>query len=399
MYLIKNYILRIRKINIVKIEKNRIFALKNVLKMKKILTLFAFSALFWACNNQPKNALAGNFAKNKYTITGTIDGAIEGDTVVLESIKNMEAEIISQTVIKNGVFTFEGVQDSVVPRYLSCLTEKEAYSIPFFLENGDISVKIKTNEDAVTGTPSNEIFQEIRSKRNEMIRKFNEIDKNQSLSEDEKNAQSDEAEMVYNQILKGTMEKNMTNPVGIFLFKEQYFENSLAENQLLFSKIPTHFLKDIELQQIQKQMEAIQKTSENQKFTDFEMKTPEGKSVKLSDFVGKGKPVLLDFWASWCGPCRQAMPELIKIYKKYNGKFEVVGVSFDDKQESWKNAISHLKLTWKQMSDLKGWKSEAAIRYGINAIPHTLLIDGQGVIVGRDLHGKALEQKLDELLK
>ena len=102
-------------------------------------------------------------------------------------------------------------------------------------------------------------------------------------------------------------------------------------------------------------------TAVGQKFTDFEMQTPEGKTVKLSDYVGKGKVVLVDFWASWCGPCRREMPNLVEAYAKYKNKnFEIVGVSLDQSADAWKEAIKKLNITWPQMSDLKYWNCEGA---------------------------------------
>ena len=142
------------------------------------------------------------------------------------------------------------------------------------------------------------------------------------------------------------------------------------------------------------------KTAVGTQFVDFEMQTPEGKSVKLSDYVGKGKVVLVDFWASWCGPCRREMPNLVETYAKYKGKnFEIVGVSLDQDGAAWKEAIKKLDMTWPQMSDLKFWQSEGAQLYAVNSIPHTVLIDGDGTIIARGLHGEGLQAKLAEVIK
>lgn len=124
-----------------------------------------------------------------------------------------------------------------------------------------------------------------------------------------------------------------------------------------------------------------------------------GKAVRLTDYVGHGKYVLVDFWASWCGPCRQEMPNVVEAYRKYGGKqFEIVGVSFDSKAESWKSAVKELGMTWPQMSDLKGWKSVAAGVYGIQSIPASILFDPKGVVVDIDLRGNLLQEKLAQLL-
>ena len=140
-------------------------------------------------------------------------------------------------------------------------------------------------------------------------------------------------------------------------------------------------------------------TAAGQKFIDFEMLTPDGKPVKLSDYVGKGKVVLVDFWASWCGPCRREMPNIVEAYAKYKGKnFEIVGVSLDQDADKWKDAIKKLNITWPQMSDLKGWQNEGAQLYAVNSIPHTMLVDADGTILARGLHGEKLQTKLEEVL-
>lgn len=141
-------------------------------------------------------------------------------------------------------------------------------------------------------------------------------------------------------------------------------------------------------------------TAVGQKFTDFEMQTPEGKTVKLSDYVGKGKVVLVDFWASWCGPCRREMPNLVEAYAKYKNKnFEIVGVSLDQSADAWKEAIKKLNITWPQISDLKYWNCEGAQLYAVSSIPHTVLIDGEGTILARGLHGDELQEKIAEAVK
>ena len=141
-------------------------------------------------------------------------------------------------------------------------------------------------------------------------------------------------------------------------------------------------------------------TAVGTQYTDFEMPAPDGKTIKVSDFVAKNKYTLVDFWASWCGPCRAEMPTVVKAYTDYHAKgLEVVGVSLDNDKDAWLKAISELKMPWPQMSDLKGWECEGAALYNVRSIPANVLIDQQGRIIAKDLRGVDLLNKMAELLK
>ncbi|MGN5954357.1 redoxin domain-containing protein [Sphingobacterium lactis] len=135
-----------------------------------------------------------------------------------------------------------------------------------------------------------------------------------------------------------------------------------------------------------------------EKAIDFTLSNPEGKTVNLSDF--RGKYVLIDFWASWCVPCRAENPNLIKAYDAYKSKnFEIIGVSLDNQKNDWVNAIEADKINWVQVSDLKGWNSAVAQEYGIRAIPDNVLIDPNGVIIAKNLRGDNLHTVLEKHIK
>lgn len=133
-------------------------------------------------------------------------------------------------------------------------------------------------------------------------------------------------------------------------------------------------------------------------FTDLEEADVNGEMHKLSEYVGKGRWVLVDFWASWCGPCRAEMPNVVANYEKYHDKgFDIVGLSFDKSKDAWVRAISDLQMPWIHLSDLKGWQSVASSVYNIRSIPASLLIDPKGKIVAVDLRGELLGEKLKEI--
>lgn len=133
-------------------------------------------------------------------------------------------------------------------------------------------------------------------------------------------------------------------------------------------------------------------------YADFEQPAPDGTRLKLS--AVSGKLVLLEFWASWCGPCREENPTLVKTYGEFRKKgFEILGVSLDNKRGPWVAAIQNDSLVWPQVSDLKGARNEAALIYGVNAIPMNLLINDKGIIVAKSLRGEDLRKRLAEILK
>lgn len=131
---------------------------------------------------------------------------------------------------------------------------------------------------------------------------------------------------------------------------------------------------------------------------DFSQETPDGKILKLSDL--RGKYVLIDFWASWCGPCRRENPNVVRMYEQYKEKgFEILGVSLDQSRERWLDAIAADGLKWPQVSDLKGWANVVAQNYEVSSIPKTILVDPKGVIVAKDLRGQTLENMLSQIFK
>ncbi|MEO7313389.1 MAG: TlpA disulfide reductase family protein, partial [Chitinophagaceae bacterium] len=143
--------------------------------------------------------------------------------------------------------------------------------------------------------------------------------------------------------------------------------------------------------------DAIKNTSPGAMALNFTQNDTNGKPISLSSF--KGKYLLIDFWASWCAPCRAENPNVVKAYNAYKTKgFEILGISLDDNKADWLAAIKKDNLTWIQVSDLKGWQNRVAEQYGVQSIPTNFLLDKDGNIIATNLRGESLENKLQEIM-
>lgn len=342
-------------------------------------------------------ACSGN--ADKYVVTGSSDSLADGDKVILSYRDTSGVNISDTAVVTNGKFVFKGTAAKPVFAILSYDGSDEQ---SFILENGKIDIVIKENMmESLSGTENNRLLNEfnateaVRNMAN-LMKKFTE---GTMTAED-----SLQIEPVQNAYMDAYKEFVLANPasfVGTELFKNIYYMLSTEEVDRFFAGVAEETVNGDEILVKIKEVNDVKKnTAEGCKFVDMKMQTPEGKEISLSDIAGKGKVVLVDFWASWCGPCRAEMPNLVKAYKEFSGKnFEIVGVSLDSSADAWKAGIKNLGITWPQMSDLKGWQSEAAKLYGVNSIPHVLIIDGEGTIISRGLHGEELYAKLAEILK
>ena len=217
---------------------------------------------------------------------------------------------------------------------------------------------------------------------------------------EELNKQYEELDNKLTALTHSTIENNITNIVGLQLWPSASYAMELAKLQELAAKVPAEFKSNERIAKLLKRIEAMTNTAVGQKFVDFTLPDLNGNPLKLSDVIAKNKYTLIDFWASWCGPCRAEMPNVVAAYKEYNKKgFGIVGVSLDSKEEAWKAAIEKMDMTWDHMSDLKYWESEGAALYGVGSIPATVLVAQDGTIIARDLRGEAIKEKLSELLK
>ena len=198
-------------------------------------------------------------------------------------------------------------------------------------------------------------------------------------------------------LIKEIIRDNQDNELPVKYIKDAMYQFSYEELKAALNPKASYY-RHPDLEIPKKLLAGYEKRKPGIQFHELEMQDVEGQPVKLSQWVGTGNYVLVDFWASWCGPCRREMPFVVAAYEQYHAKgFDVVGVSFDQKKEAWVNAIQQLGMRWHQMSDLKGWKCAAAEAYGVSSIPSNVLVDPTGKIVAMDLRGENLLSKLKEI--
>ena len=188
------------------------------------------------------------------------------------------------------------------------------------------------------------------------------------------------------------------NDIASTYFFERYLmtNNTFDEVTTFYNSLTDRVKQSAPGKQLEQQLKDMQQVNIGGMAPNFELDTPEGR--KLSLYNLRGHIVLLDFWASWCGPCLAEMPNIKAIYQKYHDKgLEILGVSLDEKPTAWKNAIEKKKLNWYQVSSLKGWKCPVAKRFQVTGIPRMYIIDQEGRIIAQDLRGEALAKKMDEL--
>jgi peroxiredoxin len=283
----------------------------------------------------------------------------------------------------------------------------------FLFTNGEY------NELVVTGDSTNILLQKYFKFRNNIISQIQNIN---TPSEEEKIIARNSIIMKYQSYIKKFIKENKNSPCLIMLLGEIQNPMDFKKELLLIKNVvQERFVKEKYLKEVVKLIEQAkqqedyifqQKNRVNEEQNkreelginigalapEISLKNPDGKLIALSSL--KGKVVLLDFWASWCRPCRAENPNVVRLYNKYKNKgFTVYSVSLDQNKDKWLAAISQDKLTWSNhVSELTGWKSSAGNKYGVSSIPKTFLIDAKGKIIAYDLRGNDLEKKLSEIL-
>ncbi|MGN7721430.1 redoxin domain-containing protein [Chitinophaga sp. 22620] len=200
-------------------------------------------------------------------------------------------------------------------------------------------------------------------------------------------------------VMRKYLEDNPETPIGMYVLNQVAgYELNPDEVEPLFNSLSRSVRKYPSAKEFEHRVELARKLAVGQPAIDFNQRDAAGNPVTLASF--RGKYVLVDFWASWCGPCRAENPNVVKAFNRFKEKgFTILGVSFDERKDKWQQAIEQDGLTWTHVSDLRGWGNEVGKLYGIRAIPQNVLVDPEGKIIARNLRAEDLNRKLEELLK
>lgn len=361
--------------------------------MKKILLAIAALPLAAIAQKKPAADPVASFSTapmsvpdmGKFTLAGEVLNAPENMQV---SLVNGQTGVLEQnTNVKAGKFSFTGPVNGAEIKLISL----NGNYIPVFVETSTMNFKADLSQPqqvSVSGSKAHAEFIDFSNKTRQYDSYFNGSNAASSVEE------VDKMVTAYEDFIEKNPESYVT---PLALLRMQQFLGDAPKYRKYYEKLPPK-VKASNLGLL------LSQTANNSasfvagtELRDFTQQDQDGKPVSLKSF--RGKYVLIDFWASWCGPCRRENPNVVAAYKKFRDKnFTILGVSLDQDRQKWLNAVQQDNLTWTQVSDLKGWQNEVAQKFKIQSIPQNILIDPNGKIVGSNLRGVMLEYRLSKLL-
>lgn len=357
--------------------------------------------------------LAGICQTLNYTIEGKVNSNYEGEFIKLYYIQDKLPKTIDSTKITNGNFKFQGTLNRPLVGKLTLASEDNGDRTDVFIAAGTTKVIAKDSirHAKVSGTKMTEDYERLAIKLRPHDDQFMGAFMNIKYM-----PEGAEKKAYVAKVMAGFGEYNIKRRQIIHEFAAEnpnsyvslYFIDKIAPGQLLNYETTFPFYDKLSLalketplgQELGKRLAASKGSITGQTFKDFASTTPNGEQLSLKDVLGKSKYTLVDFWASWCGPCRAENPHVVKTFNAFKDKgFTVLSVSLDEDGSKWKDAIQKDEMPWYHVSSLKGWKEPAAVLYSIRAIPQNLLIDAQGKIVATNLRAETLYNKVEALLK
>ena len=352
---------------------------------KILIALLVLPGFVFAQNN---GSNIGKDAKSGFFITGNLTGYEEGSSVSLVNANNGQPEATTQLV--NGKFEFKGTLPTPDFKIIS-VNNQQPY-LTLFLDNSKVEIKgDKSSIDAATvsGSKAHTDFLAFNAVIMPYEGMINGTEKVTDFSK------FDAASKVLSTFINEHKESYIT-PLAIYRLNQFTGDNQQMET--LFSGLVQPVKMSPIGSFIAQQILENKKSALGKPLANFTQNDENDKPLSLSSL--KGKYVLVDFWASWCRPCRDENPNVVDMFNLYKDKnFTVLGVSLDKSKEPWLKAIKDDNLNWAQVSDLKGWQNEVAAQFGITSIPQNYLIDPQGNIIGKNLRGLALQYKLYQIFK
>ncbi len=374
--------------------------------MKKLLFVALSATLLFSCN---KTLTDG------YTVSGTIDSVEDGEQVFIQ-LSNEIGEVVNidTTMVQSGKFEFTGKANETEFAYIQI--GSLPWKIPFVLENEKITItayKDSLQASKTGGSYNNEELAKFNSNFERLQKKLGQFQQDNSNAMEQARQTNDTVtvnrftkeykslEDNLKKFLENYPSENPKSYISLILLSQMInspsndFEKTKANFNVLASELKTTKIG----KKLEERIQEISAISIGQIAPDFSAPDPEGKMVSLKESMGK--VTIIDFWASWCGPCRVANPYLAYLYKEFHEKgLNIIGVSLDkeDARDKWTQAIETDKLTWTQVSNLKFWNDPIVKQYNIQSIPATFLLDSEGKIVAKNLTGLELKAKIAELL-